>query len=89
MRDIVLRMLENRCRVIFICIFISLWTLGESFDAKAFDDTVLFKLNWPGKENYDIMVRILKYPETIFSSYVLISSPIFSSTTWTPMNPWS
>jgi hypothetical protein len=67
MRDRVLRMLENRCRVIFICIFISLWTLGESFDAKAFDDTVLFKLNWPGKENYDIMVRILKYSET-FSS---------------------
>jgi hypothetical protein len=86
MRDRVLRMLENRCRVIFICIFISLWTLGESFDAKAFDDTVLFKLNWPGKENYDIMVRILKYSETFF---VLISYQIFSSTIWTLMNLWS
>ncbi|XP_065345268.1 endoplasmic reticulum lectin 1 isoform X1 [Cloeon dipterum] len=54
MRDRVLKLVENRCRVLFICIFISLWPFSDAlFDPKAFDDTVLFKINWPGKEAFD------------------------------------
>ncbi|XP_059478283.1 endoplasmic reticulum lectin 1 isoform X2 [Neocloeon triangulifer] len=53
MRDRVLKMVENRCRVLFICIIISLWPMSDAFDGKAFDDTILFKINWPGKEGLD------------------------------------
>ncbi|KAF4521598.1 hypothetical protein B566_EDAN001318 [Ephemera danica] len=42
-------------KILWFCFLVNLWTFGLTFDAKAFDDTVLFKLNWPGKDSFDAL----------------------------------
>ena len=31
---------------------------SSSYDLKAFDDTILFKINWPGKTGADLLVKL-------------------------------
>jgi hypothetical protein len=49
----------DKCdRFLFLCLFINILTLANAFNAKSFDDTVLFKLNWPGKDSFEALVSV-------------------------------
>ena len=57
------------------CIFHSAVFI-QGTDVKAFDDTVLFKINWPGKSGSDLLVSIcffrMCYMERNFKSVSII-----------------
>ena len=42
----------------FILVFINLYIIVFGHDLKGFDDTVLFKINWPGQSSTELLVRL-------------------------------
>ena len=65
--------LRVSCVLLLLVNFLVSSTL--SFDVRVFDDTILFKINWPGKTGADLLVSSLfskvKYHVTAFVSNTL------------------
>jgi hypothetical protein len=52
----------------FSLIFINLFLLALGHNLKAFDDSILFKIDWPGKVEDDLLVSLIKI--NFFYKYV-------------------
>lgn len=45
---------------VYITIVLCIIIIVYGHDFRSFDDTVLFKINWPGKASSDLLVSIIR-----------------------------
>lgn len=60
------------CGVYYVlCIIV---TVAYGHDFRSFDDSILFKINWPGKANSDLLVSIneVKLKFVIYYTFVFL-----------------
>lgn len=53
-----MRGLQNNFGIEFSVVLINLYIVVFGHDLKGFDDTVLFKINWPGKSSAELLVSL-------------------------------